>query len=62
MVKLQTKLDLFDEACKLAELHSEASGVRMEVLTDMPGLQLYSGNGIDEEIGKCWFIYKKRMG
>ena len=46
----------------VAELSSDTSGVRMEVLTDMPGLQLYSGNGIDEEIGKCWFVYKKRLG
>lgn len=46
----------------VAEMCSETSGVRMVVLTDLPGLQLYSGNGISEEIGKCWYVYKKRMG
>ena len=31
---------------KVAELQDEASGRKMEVFTDMPGLQLYSGNMI----------------
>jgi hypothetical protein len=34
MVKLQTKLDLFDEACKFAELLSEARRTLKEWLQD----------------------------
>ncbi len=47
---------------EVAALGSETSGVRMTVLTDMPGVQLYTGNGITEENGKCNFTYKYRMG
>jgi fructose-specific phosphotransferase system IIA component len=47
---------------EVAALGSEASGVRMVVSTDMPGLQLYTGNGITEEDGKCGFRYQYRMG
>lgn len=47
---------------EVAAVGSEASGISMVVLTDLPGLQLYTGNGITEESGKCGFHYTYRMG
>ena len=47
---------------EVAGLYSEMSGIGMEVYTDLPGIQLYTGNGITEEDGKCLFRYKYRMG
>lgn len=46
----------------VAALGSETSGVKMEVYTDMPGMQLYTGNGIKEEDGKGGFRYRRRLG
>lgn len=52
-----------EEANKVAELYEEHSGRLMEVFTDMPGLQLYTGNFIDgKEQGKDKYIYSKRDG
>lgn len=52
-----------EEASKVAELYEEHSGRLMEVFTDMPGLQLYTGNFIDgKEKGKDKYIYNKRDG
>lgn len=36
-----------------------ASGRVLEVFTDQPGVQLYSGNGLDGNIGKGGLHYKK---
>ena len=47
---------------KAAVLHSEESGITMEVLTDLPGMQLYTGNFLDSEPGKGWSIYGKNAG
>ena len=35
-----------------ATLESAETGIRMETITDMPGVQLYSGNFLGEQIGK----------
>ena len=35
-----------------AQLESEETGIRMTVFTDMPGMQLYSGNFIGDQRGK----------
>lgn len=45
---------------KVAAMHSEATGITMEVYTDLPGMQLYTGNFIEREIGKNGAIYEKR--
>lgn len=37
---------------KVAEAYSPKSGILMEVLTDLPGIQMYTGNGIESENGK----------
>ncbi|MGF0031971.1 aldose epimerase family protein [Bariatricus sp. SGI.154] len=45
---------------KVAAMHSEATGITMEVYTDLPGMQLYTGNFIVRETGKNGAIYEKR--
>ncbi len=45
-----------------AVLSHEASGRVMEVITDCPGVQLYTGNFIDNEHGKDGVVYPKRAG
>lgn len=47
---------------KVAELSEETTGRRMEVYTDLPGMQLYTGNSIVKENGKNGTEYTKRMG
>lgn len=52
-----------DEVELVAELVDEASGRKMEVFTDLPGLQLYSGNCISPvKYGKDGMVYPKRSG
>ena len=43
-----------------ASLYSRESGIRMEVLTDMPGLQFYTANFMNGEAGKDGAVYGKR--
>lgn len=48
---------------KVASLYDPQSGRLMEVLTDQPGLQFYSGNFLDGSItGKSGIIYTHRTG
>ena len=47
---------------KVIELSSELSGIAMEVYTDLPGVQIYSGNFLREEFGKQGIVYKHRQG
>ncbi|MCM1246634.1 MAG: galactose mutarotase [Roseburia sp.] len=47
---------------KVAELSEETTGRRMEVYTDLPGMQLYTGNSIVKENGKNGTEYTKRTG
>ncbi len=47
---------------KVAILHSDKSGITMEVFTDMPGIQVYTGNFIENEEGKQGVIYLKNQG
>lgn len=46
----------------IGSLYSQVSGIKMEVRTDLPGVQVYTGNFIDGEIGKGGFAYQKRAG
>ena len=51
----------YDGACReAASLYSRESGIRMEVLTDMPGLQFYTANFMSGEPGKEDAVYEKR--
>jgi len=45
---------------EVASMYSRESGIRMEVLTDMPGLQFYTANFMDGEAGKNGAVYGKR--
>ncbi len=45
---------------KVAEVISEESGITMEVYTDLPGIQMYSANFLDNEPGKNGAVYGKR--
>lgn len=45
---------------KVAEC--EAGGITMEVLTDLPGVQVYTGNFLIEEPGKNGAVYYHRQG
>lgn len=47
---------------KVAEINADVSGITMEVYTDLPGVQIYSGNFLVEELGKQGVVYKKRQG
>jgi len=45
---------------KVVEAKGDNTGIIMEVYTDLPGVQLYTGNFIEEEKGKSGAIYLKR--
>ena len=47
---------------KVATLVEDKTGRVMDVYTDLPGMQLYTGNFIDNERGKEGIIYNKRDG
>lgn len=45
---------------KVAEAAGEKSGIVMEVWTDLPGVQVYTSNFLNEEPGKNGAVYKRR--
>ena len=46
-----------------ATLYSPVTGIQLEVLTDEPGIQVYSGNFLDGTVtGKKGIVYKQRTG
>ena len=45
----------------VAGMESEESGIRMEVYTDLPGIQFYTANFVDHETGKDGAVYEKRQ-
>lgn len=47
---------------KVAELQSDESGICMEVLTDLPGIQIYTANYVQNEFGKDGVIYQQNQG
>ena len=47
---------------EIAALMSHDSGITMNVLTDMPGVQLYTANGLHGQVGKDGSIYEPRSG
>ncbi len=47
---------------KVAEVSEDTTGRTMEVYTDLPGMQLYTGNFIEKEDGKNGTQYTKRTG
>ena len=47
---------------KVAMVVDEAAGRTMEVYTDLPGVQFYTGNNIGEHTGKGGAVYNARSG
>jgi len=47
---------------KVAKLYAAHSGIAMTVLSDLCGLQIYSGNFLNGEIGKSGVVYNKNSG
>ncbi len=47
---------------KIGEVSEATTGRTMEIYTDLPGMQLYSGNFIEKEDGKGGNVYTKRTG
>lgn len=45
---------------KVAEVMSETSGIKMEVYTDLPGIQIYTANYLNHEPGKDGAFYERR--
>ena len=50
------------ESRKVAELFSQESGICMEVFTDLPGVQIYTANFVQNELGKNGVVYQKNQG
>lgn len=46
----------------IARVKSPKSGITMEVLSDLPGVQFYTGNFIREQKGKNGCVYQRRGG
>jgi aldose 1-epimerase len=46
--------------CKVATATADRSGIRMEVFTDLPGLQLYTANYLNHVKGKLGAVYDAR--
>lgn len=46
---------------KVAEMESKNSGITMEVYTDLPGMQLYTANFVENEKGKDGAVYQMRQ-
>lgn len=47
---------------KVAELTGDVSGITMEVYTDLPGVQIYTANFVENEAGKQGAVYQRRHG
>lgn len=45
---------------KVAEMSGKTSGITMEVYTDLPGMQLYTANFVENEKGKGGAVYQMR--
>ena len=52
-----------DDSQVAVSLVSPASGIKLEVLTDEPGIQIYTGNFLDGTVtGKNATVYNQRTG
>lgn len=46
----------------VATMYSEDSGIRMSVITDLPGMQVYTANGLNSDSGKGGCVYRPYSG
>jgi aldose 1-epimerase len=51
---------VLDDGAVAAEVYDPANGRVLEVITDQPGVQLYTGNFLDGSIGKGGKAYGRR--
>lgn len=51
-----------DKNAAAVTMTGDKSGITMEVYTDLPGVQVYTANGVNDVAGKEGFIYQKRSG
>ena len=52
-----------DDSQVAATLYSPTTGIQLDVLTDEPGIQVYSGNFLDGKVtGKKGIVYQQRTG
>lgn len=47
---------------KVAKVFSKQTGIGMEIYTDLPGMQMYTSNGLEQEAGKGGKVYGKHGG
>ena len=47
---------------RIATLTGDITGLKMDVYTDLPGVQVYTGNFIEREPGKGGVPYLRRQG
>lgn len=47
---------------KVAELTADVTGLTLEVYTDLPGVQIYTANFVNNELGKGGVVYNQRHG
>ena len=47
---------------KIASLYSEDTGIEMDVYTDLPGVQIYTANFVENERGKNGVVYQMNQG
>ena len=47
---------------RVASLYAPESGIRMDVFTNQPGMQLYTGNKLNGLVGKQGHVYERRSG
>lgn len=47
---------------KVAEMTADITGITMEVYTDLPGVQIYTANYVENEVGKNGAVYQLRQG
>ena len=47
---------------KIATLEGDKTGLTLDVYTDLPGIQIYTGNFIHDEPGKHGTVYPRRAG
>lgn len=50
------------ELAKVAELTADVTGLTLEVYTDLPGVQIYTANFVNNEQGKGGVVYNPRHG
>lgn len=55
-------LNAHEEEEAVAGMEAQTNGIKMEVYTDLPGMQFYTGNFLNNAYGKHGHIYHKRSG